>query len=69
MSDENSKTRMNRREMLGSMGKAAAAAVVLSPLTRDLIVTGAIAGDAAALNAVAGIDRVTVLPEKTYLIG
>ena len=69
MSEETDKIKMSRREMVSSIGKAAAATAVLSPLLRNVIVTGAIAGDAASLNAAAGVDRVTVLPGKTYLMG
>lgn len=63
------KSNMSRREMLGTVGKAAAASVVLTPLMQNLIVSGVIAADAADLSAVAGVDRVTVLPGKTYLMG
>jgi DUF1680 family protein len=55
--------------MIGTVGKAAAASVVLPPLMQNLIVSGVIAGEAAPLNAIAGVDRVTVLPGKTYLMG
>ncbi len=55
--------------MLGNTGKAAAASVVLSSLSQDLLVSAAIAADPADLNSVAGPDRVTVLPGKTYLMG
>ncbi len=60
---------MSRREMLGSSGKAVATSVVLSSLMPDLFVSALIGADAAALKAVAGSDRVTVLPGKTYLMG
>jgi uncharacterized protein len=60
---------ISRRELLGSAGKAAAASVVLPSLMQDLFVSVLIGADAAALNAVAGVDRVTVLPGKTYLKG
>jgi L-tartrate/succinate antiporter len=56
------KAGMSRREMLGAAGKTAAS-VALTPL-----VAGA-AAEGGALNAVAGVDRVTVLPGKTYLRG
>jgi uncharacterized protein len=55
--------------MLGNAGKAAAASVVLSSLSQDLLVSAAIAADPADMNAIAGPDRVTVLPGKTYLMG
>ena len=60
---------ITRREMLGNTGKAAAASVVLSSLSQDLLVSAAIAADPADMNAIAGPDRVTVLPGKTYLMG
>jgi uncharacterized protein len=68
LKNENRNT-MSRREMLGSAGKAAAASVVLPSLMQDLFVSVLIGADEAALNAVAGADRVTVLPGKTYLKG
>jgi uncharacterized protein len=68
LSDEQ-KRNITRREMLGSAGKAAAVSVVLSSLSQDLFVSALIAADPAILNAVAGVDRVTVLPGKTYLMG
>jgi DUF1680 family protein len=63
------KSNMSRREMLGNVGKAAAATVVMTPLMQNLIVSGVIAADAAALDSIAGVDRVTVLPGRTYLRG
>jgi DUF1680 family protein len=50
---------MTRREVFGALGKTAAAAAV----------TSAMADDTPALNAQAGVDRVTILPGKTYLRG
>jgi len=55
--------------MLGTVSKAAAASVVLTPLMQNLVVSCAMAADEPALNAIAGIDRVTVQPGKTYLMG
>jgi len=63
------KSNMSRREMLGTVSKAAAASVVLTPLMQNLVVSCAMAADEPALNAIAGIDRVTVQPGKTYLMG
>ena len=62
MKDDQSKTSMSRREVLENAGKGAAA-------LPDLLVSGLIAADPSSLNAVAGPDRVTVLPGKTYLMG
>jgi DUF1680 family protein len=53
---------MTRREMLGKAAKAAA----VTPVLQTAIVSCAMA-DEAPLNSVAGIDRVTILPGKTYL--
>jgi hypothetical protein len=69
MSDETTKSKMSRRELLETAGKAAAASVVLTPLMQNLIVSCAMAADEPALNAVAGVDRITVQPGKTYLMG
>jgi DUF1680 family protein len=63
------KSGMSRREMLGTVSKAAAASVALIPLMQNLVVSCAMAADEAALNAIAGVDRVAVLPGKTYLMG
>src|SRR6266568_4802501 len=46
--------------MFAAVGKTAAASIVLSPL---------LAAEGASLNSVAGPDRVTILPGKTYLRG
>jgi DUF1680 family protein len=73
MRDEVS-TAMSRREMLGTMGRAAAAAAVL-PLLQTAIAPEAAAAvppvrtGAPPVSGVAGIDRVVVLPGKTYLRG
>ena len=68
MSEETKISNMTRREMMGTVGKAAAASVAITPLMQTLIVSGVIAADE-PLNAIAGVDRVTVLPGKTYLMG
>ncbi len=67
MSDDPTKFTLSRRELLGTAGKAAAASVVLGPVMQNLIVSGVIAAE--PLNALAGVDRVTILPGKTYLMG
>lgn len=59
---------MNRREMFGTVGKAVTA-VAITPVVQTAIVSCAMAADEAPLNAVAGIDRVTILPGKTYIRG
>src|SRR5262245_429210 len=56
---------IGRREMLETLGKAAlGSAVVASPLLKSSIFT-----KGAPVNGVAGVDRVVVLPGKTYLRG
>jgi DUF1680 family protein len=56
---------ISRREMFGRMGRAAAA----TPLLHTAILSCAAAEEAPPLNAQAGVDRVTILPGKTYLRG
>src|ERR1700678_1189876 len=64
------KSKMSRREMLGKAGKTAAVSVALAPLMQSAIVSCAMAEEnVAPLNGVAGIDRVTILPGKTFLRG
>ena len=58
----------NRREMLGRTGKAALGSVVTAPLIQSAILSSAAAAET-GLKGVAGIDRVTILPGKTYLRG
>jgi len=58
---------LSRRQMFGAMGKVAAAAAV-TPVLQTAIVSCAMA-DETPLNAIAGIDRVAILPGKTYLRG
>ena len=60
MTDEAKSTAMSRREALSALGKAAAA---------PLVVSCAIGADTPALNSLAGVDRVVILPSKTYLRG
>jgi len=59
---------LSRREMFGAVGKAAAVAAV-TPAIQTAIVSRAMAEETPALNAQAGVDRVTILPGKTYLRG
>ncbi len=62
--DSANKQDMTRREMLGTMGKAAVATVALPPLMNGMTdpVTGM-----ASLQALAGPDRVVIQPGKTYI--
>ena len=69
MSDEFTQSKLSRREMFETVGKTAAASAILTPLLQSAIVSCAMAADDAALNAIAGSDRVCVLPGKTYLRG
>jgi len=66
MSEHTPESGISRRAMLGTMGKAAAASVVLPPVLRAAILP-ARAAATATVNGVAGVDRVVVLPGKTYL--
>lgn len=61
-------TRLTRRQMLGRTGQAALGSVVLTPLIQGAILSCASAAET-GLKGVAGIDRVTILPGKTYLRG
>jgi len=68
MSEHTPESGISRRAMLGTMGNAAAASVVLPSVFRAAILRPYEAGVAAApVNGVAGVDRVVVLPGKTYL--
>src|SRR2546425_48398 len=59
------KPKLNRRELLGK----AAASVAAAPLIQTALTCSATAAPAATLNGLAGVDRVTILPGKTYLRG
>src|SRR5437867_5032036 len=52
---------MTRRELLR--------AATVAPILQTTIVSCANAADEAPLNSAAGVDRVTILPGKTYLRG
>lgn len=69
MSDEPASRNMNRREMLGTVGKAAAATVVLPPFVHDAAGRQSVLAPQAQLAAVAGPDRIVVMPGKTYING
>src|SRR5580692_9837023 len=72
MRHNSKKTQLSRRALFGTVGKAAAASVMLSPLVKSAIVgvgeTEAEAMDV-AVSGSAGVDRITVLGSKTYLHG
>jgi DUF1680 family protein len=61
-------TKLTRRQMLGRTGKAAVGSVAMTPLIQSAILSCASAAET-GLKGVAGIDRVTILPGKTYLRG
>ncbi|HEY9229020.1 MAG TPA: beta-L-arabinofuranosidase domain-containing protein [Gemmatimonadaceae bacterium] len=64
------KSGISRREMLGQVGKVAASSVLAAPILQAVIYSDAAAKSVAApVNGVAGVDRVVVLPGKTYLRG
>jgi DUF1680 family protein len=65
MREHSTKRKLSRRQMFGALGKAAAAATVV-PALNTAILSAAMAEEA-PLNCVAGVDRVTILPGKTYL--
>src|SRR5882724_6565271 len=70
MKERESKSGISRRGMLGAVGKSAAAMAVMHPvLQARIFATPAGVSPGAAVNGVAGVDRVVVLPGKTYLRG
>lgn len=75
MSSDNTKPDMNRREMIGTVAKSAAAVVAMHPFLQTAILPDANAAPSrrtrigVPVNGVAGIDRVVVQPGKTYLRG
>jgi hypothetical protein len=70
MSDELTKSNITRRELLETMGKAAAASVALPPLIQSTLgVSDAATATAPPLNAIAGVDRVVMVSGKSYLNG
>jgi hypothetical protein len=72
MSDESRASEISRREMLETVGKAAVATVMLPTVLHGLVgepIALAAAGQAPALAAEAGVDRIAVLPGRTYLNG
>ncbi len=55
--------------MLGRAGQAAAGSALAAPLFSSAILSCATAADSPALNGEAGVDRVVVLPGRTWLRG
>jgi uncharacterized protein len=75
MSERESPPTVSRREMLGTVGKAAAASVIL-PMLHTAIFPEIASAESVVrtrggppVNGLAGVDRVVVLPGKTYLRG
>jgi hypothetical protein len=68
MSDSTNELKLNRRQFLGAVGKAATAAAI-TPVLSTTIVSCAMASNDAPLNAIAGVDRVTSHTGRTYLRG
>src|SRR6476661_7961765 len=73
-------TRISRRRMLGTVGKAAVAAAILQPMLDTMILPDAARaagasrserprGEGTPVAGEAGVDRIVVLPGKTYLRG
>ncbi|MBW3552197.1 MAG: glycoside hydrolase family 127 protein [Gemmatimonadetes bacterium] len=60
---------LSRRRLLALMGKAGVATVVLPPFLRGSDLLGTAAGGGDPLSAVAGPDRIVVVPGRTYLNG
>jgi hypothetical protein len=67
MMDDEANGGMNRRELLGTIGKVAVASVALPPLLDTALGDAVLGADAQALNAVAGPDRIVVIAGRTYL--
>jgi len=65
MRDDQGPTSLTRREMLETMGKAAAASLVAVPIVEAAV--GAAGIPAAPLTAIVGPDRVALVTGKTYL--
>ncbi|MFH1764793.1 MAG: hypothetical protein ABIF09_11430 [Gemmatimonadota bacterium] len=67
MCEKSGKHDMTRREMIATTGKAAAVSVVLPPFMHEYLEAGGKRSPQEALAALAGPDRVVVLPGKTYI--
>jgi DUF1680 family protein len=60
---------LSRRQLFGAAGKTVAAAIAAPLLPSALLTAATAVADETGLNGIAGIDRVTILPGKTYLRG
>src|SRR5262245_27647381 len=68
VASDSKSAKLTRRKMVARTGKAAAGSIVMTPLIQSAILSIGSAAET-GLKGVAGIDRVTVLPGKTYLRG
>lgn len=64
MSIENQKSDISRRDLLGRLSKMAAFSAAATPFLNSAILSAE-----PSLNGIAGVDRVVILPGKTYLRG
>ncbi len=64
MSEKSNASALSRRRLLGTVGKAAATSAIAGPFLQTAILSGV-----ETPNSVAGIDRVVILPGRTYLRG
>ncbi len=69
MKEKPVRQQFSRRRILSGAAQTAAVSVGLAPVLRSTILSCAAAQDAPALKGIAGIDRVVILPGKTYLRG
>jgi DUF1680 family protein len=69
MSDESTKSAMTRREALGTMSMAAVATIVLPPAGFGSADAAPAPSGQAPLAALAGPDRIVVVPGQTYING
>ena len=60
---------VSRRAILRTAGRAATVSVALGPLVKDALMARGPAVEGAPVNALAGVDRTTILPGKTILQG
>ncbi|MGE5362371.1 MAG: glycoside hydrolase family 127 protein, partial [Bacteroidales bacterium] len=59
----------SRREILGHVGRMAVVSAALAPIAHTVFAIPDAFADQVTLNAVAGVDRIAVLPGRTYLNG
>ncbi len=69
MCEHSSKKDITRREMLGTVGKAAAVTMIIPPFAQGCLQAAPADSGSTPLSAIAGPDRIVVLPGKSYLNG